>query len=92
MPLSLEVTQRARYDLPRAFCTQWDQTNEPPRAHDRPADAGLDFANIDGVKKPRNVAIPTLVESMLPTLTRQPFSNPDWLFEPKCEAFAQRSG
>ena len=33
------------------------------------------------------VAMPSVVEPMAPTLSRQPFSNPDWLFEPKWDGF-----
>ncbi len=32
-------------------------------------------------------AMPSVVEPMSPTLARQPFSNPDWLFEPKWDGF-----
>lgn len=31
--------------------------------------------------------IPSIVEPMLPTLVRQPFSNPEWLYEPKWDGF-----
>lgn len=31
--------------------------------------------------------IPLIVEPMLPTLVKYPFSNPDWLFEPKWDGF-----
>lgn len=33
------------------------------------------------------IAMPSVVEPMVPTLARQPFSNPDWLFEPKWDGF-----
>lgn len=29
----------------------------------------------------------TSIEPMLPTLTRHPFSNPDWIFEPKWDGY-----
>lgn len=29
----------------------------------------------------------TLVQPMLPTLTKAPFSNPDWIFEPKWDGY-----
>lgn len=32
-------------------------------------------------------AMPSVVEPMVPTLARQPFSNPDWLFDPKWDGF-----
>ncbi len=32
-------------------------------------------------------AMLSVVEPMAPTLARQPFSNPDWLFEPKWDGF-----
>ncbi len=32
-------------------------------------------------------AMPSVVEPMSPTLARQPFSNPDWLFEPKWDGY-----
>lgn len=31
--------------------------------------------------------MPLIVEPMLPTLVKYPFSNPDWLFEPKWDGF-----
>jgi bifunctional non-homologous end joining protein LigD len=39
------------------------------------------------VKTPRIINIPALIEPMLPTLTRQPFSNPGWIFEPKWDGY-----
>ena len=32
-------------------------------------------------------AMPSIVEPMVPTLSKQPFSNPDWLFEPKWDGY-----
>jgi len=32
-------------------------------------------------------AMPSVVEPMAPTLAKQPFSNPDWLFEPKWDGY-----
>jgi bifunctional non-homologous end joining protein LigD len=31
--------------------------------------------------------MPTLLDPMLPTLVKQPFSNPEWLFEVKWDGF-----
>jgi bifunctional non-homologous end joining protein LigD len=30
---------------------------------------------------------PSIVQPMLPTLVKLPFSNPDWLFEPKWDGY-----
>ncbi len=38
------------------------------------------------MKKAGDIA-KTLIEPMLPTLARQPFSNPDWIFEPKWDGY-----
>src|SRR5688572_21382583 len=31
--------------------------------------------------------MPSVVEPMLPTLTKAPFSNPEWIFEPKWDGY-----
>ena len=31
--------------------------------------------------------MPSVVEPMSPTLSKEPFSNPDWMFEPKWDGF-----
>jgi len=31
--------------------------------------------------------MPAVVRPMLPTLLKEPFSNPDWLFEPKWDGY-----
>jgi bifunctional non-homologous end joining protein LigD len=41
--------------------------------------------NIRG--KPTTAAMPSSVEPMLPTAVKLPFSDPQWLFEPKWDGF-----
>jgi ATP-dependent DNA ligase len=33
------------------------------------------------------VSMPSVVEPMQPTLSKQPFSNPEWLFEAKWDSY-----
>ena len=42
---------------------------------------------VNKVSRPRPAAMPTSLEPMLPTQVKLPFSDPQWLFEPKWDGF-----